>query len=93
MNHGMDRAMINVAIVGLGRISRLHIDAAISQWKDCRVKAVCDVDKKKVREAKEHIQRQYCAVLGEPIAVDGFFRFEELLVTSFTNYILSFVNI
>lgn len=79
MSHGMVGSIVEVAIVGLGRISRLHVNAAISQWKDCRVKAVCDVDEERVRDVKAHIEQQYSALLDQPNAVDGFCRFEELI--------------
>ena len=47
-----DKEKINIGIVGCGRISRNHIMAIIDQYERCKLIAICDTEKDKLKNAK-----------------------------------------
>jgi predicted dehydrogenase len=49
----MGGALINVAIVGMGNISRFHIEGYAAFPQRCRIAAFCDVVPEKIRACKE----------------------------------------
>jgi len=50
---------INVGAIGTGRISRDHDMAGILKYENARIIAVCDVDSKRVKEAKQLVETFY----------------------------------
>ena len=67
---------INVGAIGTGRISRGHDLPGIWRHDSARIVAACDLDSKRVDEAKTLINGQYAKVTGKPY--DG--------VTTYTDY-------
>jgi predicted dehydrogenase len=67
---------INVGAIGTGRISRGHDLPGIWQHDIARVMAACDLDSKRVEDAKTLINGYYAKKTGKPY--DG--------VTGYTNY-------
>ena len=50
---------INIGAIGTGRISRDHDMPGLLQFDDARIIAVCDLDSKRVGEAKQMVARYY----------------------------------
>jgi predicted dehydrogenase len=67
---------INVGAIGTGRISRVHDLPGIWRHDIGRIVAVCDLDSKRVAEAKVLVNDHYTKKTGKPY--DG--------VTTYTNY-------
>jgi predicted dehydrogenase len=67
---------INVGAIGTGRISRAHDLPGIWRHDTARIMAVCDLDGKRVQDAKALINGQYAKKTGKPY--DG--------VTTYANY-------
>ena len=44
---------INIALVGCGRISKKHIDAIVKLNNRCRLVALCDLSKERLRKISE----------------------------------------
>ena len=57
---------INVGAIGTGRISRGHDMPGIWRNERARIIAVCDVDSKRVDEAKAHVNGYYTKTTGKP---------------------------
>jgi predicted dehydrogenase len=67
---------VNVGAIGTGRISRVHDMPGIWQYDNARIMAVCDLDSKRVQDAKDLVNGYYAKKTGKPY--DG--------VTTYTNY-------
>ena len=67
---------INVGAIGTGRISRVHDLPGIWRHDLARIMAVCDLDSKRVEEAKTLVNGHYAKQTGKPY--DG--------VTTYGNY-------
>jgi predicted dehydrogenase len=67
---------VNVGAIGTGRISRAHDLPGIWRHDIARIMAVCDLDGKRVQDAKALINEQYAKKTGKPY--DG--------VTTYANY-------
>jgi predicted dehydrogenase len=67
---------INVGAIGNGRISRAHDLPRIWKYDTARIVAVCDLDAKRVANAKALVNGRYAKVTGKPY--DG--------VTAYANY-------
>jgi len=67
---------INIGAIGNGRISRGHDLPGIWQYEDARIMAVCDLDSRRVADAKTLVNSYYTKSTGKPY--DG--------VTTYTNY-------
>lgn len=67
---------INVGAIGTGRISRGHDLPGIWQHDAARIMAVCDVDRRRVEDAKTLVNGYYAKKTGKPY--DG--------VTAYANY-------
>src|SRR5688572_607844 len=67
---------INVGAVGTGRISRGHDLPGVLRYESARVIAVCDLDSKRVEDAKKLVNDFYSKKTGKPY--DG--------VTAYANY-------
>jgi predicted dehydrogenase len=56
---------INIGAIGIGRISRSHDLPGVWRYDDTRVIAVCDVDSKRVNEAKALVNNYYSKQSGK----------------------------
>jgi predicted dehydrogenase len=71
---------INVGAIGVGRISRGHDLPGIWQFDQARIMAVCDLDAKRVEEAKTLVNGYYSKKTGKPYdGVTGYRNYHELL--------------
>ena len=72
---------IQIGAIGVGRISREHDLPNIIKFDAARVTAVCDLDRKRLRQGKEFVQRLYADQPGRPAVPDVrmFDDFRELL--------------
>jgi predicted dehydrogenase len=71
---------INVGAIGMGRISRGHDLPGIWQFDQARIMAVCDLDAKRVDQAKTLINGVYSKKTGKPYdGVAGYHNYHELL--------------
>jgi predicted dehydrogenase len=71
---------INVGAIGVGRISRGHDLPGIWQFDQARIMAVCDLDAKRVDQAKTLINGVYSKKTGKPYdGVTGYYNYHELL--------------
>ncbi len=71
---------INIGAIGTGRISRGHDMPGV--WKDpgARIMAVCDLDAKRLEDAKRLVNGHYARVTGAPYdGVTGYADYRELL--------------
>lgn len=50
---------INIGAIGTGRISRDHDMAGVQKYDNARIVAVCDLDSKRVNEAKQLVEKRY----------------------------------
>src|ERR1700750_2442132 len=57
---------INVGAIGAGRISRVHDLPGIWKYDNARIIAVCDLDSKRVEDAKTLINGVYAKKTGKP---------------------------
>jgi predicted dehydrogenase len=71
---------INVGAIGTGRISRGHDLPGIWKHETARIMAACDLDSKRVEEAKVLLNGQYSKQTGKPYdGVTGYADYRELL--------------
>ena len=71
---------INVGAIGTGRISRGHDLPGIWQHDIARVMAACDLDRKRVEDAKTLINGYYAKKTGKPYdGVTGYASYHDLL--------------
>jgi len=71
---------INVGAIGTGRISRGHDLPGIWKHETARIMAACDLDSKRVEEAKVLLNGQYSTQTGKPYdGVTGYADYRELL--------------
>jgi predicted dehydrogenase len=57
---------INIAAIGVGRISREHDMPGVWQYDTARIMAVCDLDPRRVEEAKKLVNATYSKKEGKP---------------------------
>ncbi len=67
---------INIGAIGNGRISRIHDLPSTWKYDNARIMAVCDLDSKRVEDAKKLVNDFYSQKTGKPY--DG--------VTTYTDY-------
>ena len=67
---------VNVGMIGTGRISRVHDMPGVWKYDKARIIAVCDLDSKRVADAKDLVNGYYAKTSGKPY--DG--------VTTYKNY-------
>ena len=71
---------INVAAIGTGRISRGHDMPAVLRYDAARIMAVCDLDSKRVEDAKRLVNDYYGRKTGKTYdGVTGYSDYRELL--------------
>ena len=66
---------INVGAIGNGRISREHDMPGVMQYDKARIIAVCDLDKRRVEQAKTYVNGFYAKKTGKPY--DGVATYED----------------
>jgi predicted dehydrogenase len=57
---------INIAAIGVGRISRDHDMAETIKYENVRIMAVCDLDSKRLAEGKKYVNDYYSKKEGKP---------------------------
>lgn len=67
---------VNVGMIGTGRISRVHDMPGVWKYDKAHIVAVCDLDSKRVADAKDLVNGYYTKQTGKPY--DS--------VTTYTNY-------
>jgi predicted dehydrogenase len=73
---------INVGAIGNGRISRGHDMPGIWKYDSARIVAVCDLDRRRVEDAKTLVNGYYSKKTGKPYdGVTGFDDYRELLAS------------
>ena len=74
---------INVGAIGTGRISRGHDMPGIWQFESARIMAVCDLDSRRVEEAKDLVNGYYSKETGKPYTgVTTYANYRELLANA-----------
>jgi predicted dehydrogenase len=71
---------INIGAIGAGRISRGHDMPGVWKYDDARIVAVCDLDSKRVEDARRLVNGYYSGKTGKPYdGVVGYSDYRELL--------------
>ncbi len=71
---------INVGAIGVGRISRIHDMPGIWKYDGARITTVCDLDSKRVDDAKALVNDHYGETIGTAYSgVTGYTDYRELL--------------
>ena len=71
---------INVGAIGTGRISRGHDMPGIWKYDTARILAVCDLDSRRMEDAKTLVNGYYSKKTGKPYdGVTGYLDYKELL--------------
>jgi predicted dehydrogenase len=71
---------VNVGAIGAGRISRTHDMPGVWKYNDARIVAVCDLDSRRMEDAKALVNGYYAKKTGKPYdGVKGYLDYEELL--------------
>jgi predicted dehydrogenase len=71
---------VNIGAIGTGRISRSHDLPGLWKHASARIMAVCDLDAKRVEEAKTLVNGYYTKQTGKPYdGVTGYADYRELL--------------
>jgi predicted dehydrogenase len=71
---------INIGAIGTGRISRGHDMPGVWKYEHARIIAVCDLDSKRLAEAKALVNGYYGKQTGKPYdGVTGYTDYRELL--------------
>jgi predicted dehydrogenase len=71
---------INIGAIGVGRISRGHDMPGVWKYDSARIVAVCDLDSKRVEDAKRLVNGYYTKTAGRPYdGVTGYADYRELL--------------
>jgi predicted dehydrogenase len=71
---------INVGAIGTGRISRAHDMPGVWKYDHARIVAVCDLDGRRMEDAKVLVNGYYAKKAGKPYdGVTGYLDYKELL--------------
>ena len=71
---------INIGAIGVGRISRGHDMPGVWKYDSARIVAVCDVDARRMEDAKRLVNGYYAKKTGQPYdGVAGYGDYRELL--------------
>jgi predicted dehydrogenase len=71
---------INVGAIGTGRISRVHDLPGVWQYDHARIVAVCDLDSRRMEDAKALVNGYYGKQTGRPYdGVKGYLDYKDLL--------------
>ena len=71
---------INIGAIGNGRISRVHDLPGLWKHDTARIMAVCDLDSRRVEDAKTLVNGRYASTSGKPYSgVTGYSDYHELL--------------
>jgi predicted dehydrogenase len=71
---------INIGAIGTGRISRTHDMPGVWKYDQARIVAVCDLDSRRMEDAKVLVNGVYAKKTGKPYdGVTGYLDYKELL--------------
>ena len=71
---------INIGAIGMGRISRAHDLPGLWKFESARIMAACDLDSRRLEDAKSLINGYYARKTGKPYdGVKGYASYQELL--------------
>jgi predicted dehydrogenase len=71
---------LNIGVIGTGRISRVHDMPGVWQYDSARIMAVCDLDSKRVEDAKRLVNDYYSKKTGKAYdGIIGYSDYRELL--------------
>src|SRR5512143_1181210 len=71
---------VSVGAIGTGRISRVHDLPGVWKYDHARIVAVCDLDSKRMEDAKALVNGYYSKQTGKPYeGVKGYLDYSELL--------------
>ena len=73
---------INIGQIGCGRIARDHDMPGVMQYDNARLIAVCDVDSKRMNDAKILVETYYNKKTGSNVALD---------VKMYGDYLVNFI--
>jgi predicted dehydrogenase len=80
---------INVGAIGTGRISRTHDMPGVWKHDHARIVAVCDLDSRRMEDAKTLVNGYYGKKAGKPYdGVTGYLDYEELLASKDVDAVL-----
>jgi predicted dehydrogenase len=80
---------INVGAIGSGRISRVHDMPGVWKYDQARIMAVCDLDSRRVEDAKTLVNGYYSKKTGKPYdGVRGYSDYKELLASKDVDAVL-----
>jgi predicted dehydrogenase len=80
---------INVGAIGNGRISRAHDMPGVWKFDQARIMAVCDLDSRRVEDAKTLVNGYYSKKTGKPYdGVRGYSDYKELLASKDVDAVL-----
>ena len=80
---------INVGAIGNGRISRAHDMPGVWKYDQARIMAVCDLDSRRVEDAKTLVNGYYSKKTGKPYdGVRGYSDYRELLASKDVDAVL-----
>src|SRR5512145_3479007 len=71
---------INIGAIGTGRISRGHDMPGVWKYDHARIVAVCDLDSRRMEDAKTLVNGYYARKTGKPYdGVTGYLDYKQLL--------------
>jgi predicted dehydrogenase len=80
---------INVGAIGAGRISRTHDMPGVWKYDHARIVAVCDLDSRRMEDAKALVNGYYAKKTGKPYdGVIGYLDYKELLANKDVDAVL-----
>jgi predicted dehydrogenase len=80
---------INVGAIGTGRISRTHDMPGVWKYDHARIVAVCDLDSRRMEDAKALVNEYYAKKTGKPYdGVTGYLDHKELLASKDVDAVL-----
>ncbi len=80
---------IGVGAIGTGRISRGHDMPGVWKYEQARIVAVCDLDSRRMEDAKALVNGHYAKKTGKPYdGVTGYLDYKELLASKDVDAVL-----
>jgi predicted dehydrogenase len=80
---------INIGAIGTGRISRTHDMPGVWKYDNARIVAVCDLDSRRMEDAKALVNGYYARKTGKPYdGVTGCLDYKELLASKEVDAVL-----
>lgn len=80
---------VNVGAIGTGRISRTHDMPGVWKYDHARIVAVCDLDSRRMEDAKVLVNGYYAKKTGKPYdGVTGYLDYKDLLASKDVDAVL-----